>query len=120
MIKRHVTEVPAAEVPEPAQGVTIRWLINEDSGAPTFAMRHFEIAPGGHTPLHEHPWEHEVFILSGTGVAVGAEGETPFRPGDAMFVPGGERHHFKNTGDEPVAMLCLVPHGSACSPNAGK
>ena len=31
-------------------------------------MRHFEIEPGGTTPLHEHEWEHEAFILTGGGV----------------------------------------------------
>ena len=120
MIKKHFSEVPAADVPEPARDVKIRWLINQDMGAPNFAMRHFEIAPGGHTPLHAHDWEHEAFILSGTGVVVSNDGETPFKPGDAIFMPGGEEHHFKNTGGEPVTMLCLVPHGSACSPNTKK
>jgi quercetin dioxygenase-like cupin family protein len=112
--KQHVSEVPASEVPEPAVGVTIRWLIDAETGAPNFAMRHFEIAPGGHTPRHAHGWEHEVFILGGTGVVVGDGGEEPFRPGDVIFMPGDEEHQFRNTGSEPVAMLCLVPEGAAC------
>jgi len=52
---------------EDAKGVTIRVLMGENVGAPTFTMRRFEIAPGGHTPFHAHAWEHEVYILSGTG-----------------------------------------------------
>lgn len=109
MRKRHFTEVPATTVPAPASGVTIRWLIDEAVGAPNFAMRYFEIAPGGSTPLHAHAWEHEVFILSGSGVVVCDGGDEAFGPGDAIFVPHGERHCFRNTGTEPVAMLCLVP-----------
>ncbi len=109
MKKRHFTEAPATVVPAPASGVTIRWLIDEGIGAPNFAMRHFEIAPEGSTPLHAHAWEHEVFILSGSGVVVCDGGDEAFGPGDAVFVPEGERHCFRNTGAEPVAMLCLVP-----------
>ncbi|MFO7899483.1 MAG: cupin domain-containing protein [Planctomycetota bacterium] len=109
MKKQHFSQVEAADVPEPAKGVTIRWLIDETTGAPNFAMRHFEIAPGGNTPLHSHRWEHEVFILSGRGVVTSEQGEDPFAPGDVVFMPGGEEHNFRNSGSEPVTMLCLVP-----------
>ena len=111
---QHTSEVEAADVPAPAEGVRIRWLIDQQAGAPNFAMRHFEIAPGGATPLHEHDWEHEAYILAGSGVVVNAEGESAFGPGDAIFMPPGERHCFRNTGDEPVAMLCLVPLSACC------
>ena len=112
MRKRHFSEVPAAEVPPPASGVRIRWLIDETAGAPNFAMRHFEIAPAGSTPFHAHEWEHEVFILSGSGVVVSGPGESAFSPGDAIFIPGGEKHCFKNTGADHVRMLCIVPKGT--------
>lgn len=112
MKKQRFEEVPATEVPAPASGVRVRWLIDEKSGAPNFAMRHFEIAPGGHTPLHTHDWEHEVFILAGSGVVVGNDGESRFASGDVIFMPGGEEHQFRNTGTEPVSMLCLVPLSS--------
>jgi quercetin dioxygenase-like cupin family protein len=112
--KQHFTDVPASEVPAPAVGVKIRWLIDANTGAPHFAMRHFEIAPGGNTPLHTHGWEHEVFILGGSGVVAHADGDTPFAAGDVIFMPGDEEHQFRNTGSEPVTMLCLVPQGAAC------
>ena len=64
---KHYTEVPAETVEQGAEGVRIRWIISQADGAPNFAMRHFEIAPGGHTPHHAHDWEHEVFILTGRG-----------------------------------------------------
>ena len=110
MKKCHYSEVPTEPVTsEGAEGVTIQWLIQASDGAPTFAMRRFEIAPGGHTPLHSHDWEHEVYILSGEGVVLGADGEQRFAPGDVIFMPPAERHTFRNDGAEPVCMLCLVP-----------
>ena len=64
-IKNH-TEVPANEVTmEGAAGCRVRWLIGEDDQAPNFAMREFEVAPGGHTPKHFHDYEHEVYVLAG-------------------------------------------------------
>lgn len=50
-------------------GTTIRWLINRDNGARTFAMRRFEVQPGGEIPLHDHEADHEIYILSGKGLA---------------------------------------------------
>jgi quercetin dioxygenase-like cupin family protein len=40
-------------------------VIGKQDGAQNFSMRVFEIAPGGHTPKHAHPWEHEMFIMRG-------------------------------------------------------
>lgn len=107
---QHYTDVPAEPMDDGAEGVQVRWLIDEKSGAPNFAMRHFEVAPGGHTPLHSHAREHEVFGLSGEGVVVGANGEKPFRAGVYVYMPPHEKHQFRNTGAEPLTMLCMVPH----------
>lgn len=87
----------------------MRLVISPRDGAPNFAMRAFEIAPGGHTPLHQHPYEHEVLILEGSG-AVWREGsEVPLKPGDALYVPAEEQHRFQNTGTVPFQFLCLIP-----------
>jgi quercetin dioxygenase-like cupin family protein len=40
---------------EGASKTKVRWLITDQMGAKNFAMRLFEIEPGGHTPLHKHP-----------------------------------------------------------------
>ena len=108
-------DVAPETVIEGASGVQIRWIITEDMGARNFVMRHFEISPGGYTPLHKHEWEHEIFILSGTGKFVGDDDEKPFGPGNVIFVPGNELHQFKNSGDSPLALLCLVPSKEKCN-----
>ena len=105
------TEVAPITVETGASGVRIQWLLDESAGAPSFSMRRFEIDPGGHTPFHTHPWEHQVYIISGCGVIVARDGETPLKPGDAVLVNPDEKHQFKATGDEPLSLLCLVPNG---------
>jgi quercetin dioxygenase-like cupin family protein len=106
----HWSGVPAGPVTaEGARDATLRWLITREDGASNFAMRLFELAPGGHTPLHAHANEHEVFVLEGEG-AVWREGEdVAVTGGTAIFVPGGEKHRFRNAGKTPFRFLCLVP-----------
>lgn len=105
------TDVASESAGEGTKGASIRWLIKKEDGAPNFAMRLFELEPGGHTPLHRHEWEHEVFILEGGGALVGEEGaETPFTAGDFAFIPGGELHQFVNRGGATTKILCLIPH----------
>ncbi|MFO7677813.1 MAG: cupin domain-containing protein [Thermoplasmatota archaeon] len=90
--------------------VKIRWLISEKDGANNFAMRLFEIQPNGYTPLHQHDWEHEVFIVEGNGVANDNTKEIPFRQGDVFFIPSLQWHQFKNTGNTTLKVLCLIPY----------
>jgi quercetin dioxygenase-like cupin family protein len=106
----HPEDIAASPVvTEGAEKTTIRQLITAETGAPTFAMRLFEVAPGGHTPLHDHAWEHEVFILEGRAEVVQDTGPTPIAPGDAILLMPGERHQIRSVGDTPVRLLCMIP-----------
>jgi quercetin dioxygenase-like cupin family protein len=113
----HAEVVPSAPVEMPgASGCRVRWLIGEPDGAPNFAMRQFEVQPGGHTPKHSHPYEHEVFILEGTGVVLEGSVEHRFQAGDVIYVAPDDVHQFRNTGAAPLKFLCLVPHSSKNAP----
>lgn len=68
-------------------GVAVRWLVSELEEEPRFAMRLYEIEPGGATTAHVHYWEHEVFVLDGNGAVIGEEGEIPLGEGDIVYVP---------------------------------
>jgi quercetin dioxygenase-like cupin family protein len=107
----HYKDVPPDPAGEAgAQGIGIRWLITERDGAPNFAMRVIEVEPGGHSPFHRHPWEHEVFILEGAGMLVQEGKESPFSKGDVIFVPPGELHQFKNSSQDTLEFICLIPN----------
>ena len=95
---------------EGAEGTKIRWLIGQKDGAPNFALRLFEVEPQGHTPYHVHDWEHEVYVLSGTGVLQTENGELTFKANDAIYVDPGMPHAFKNTGTDLMKFLCIIPH----------
>ena len=107
----HCEQVEAAPVPvEGAVNCRMRCLIGPDDAAPSFSMRQFEVAPGGHTPKHTHAYEHQVFILEGSGVVLEGNREHPLRPGSAVYVAPNELHQFRNTGVGPLKFLCLIPH----------
>lgn len=101
------------EAKDPGEGtskVTIRWLLTKEIGAERFAMRLLEMESEGHSPLHTHAWEHELFILEGEGVALDGSGERKLRPGDAVYVQPNEKHQFKNNGKKTLRFLCLIPY----------
>lgn len=94
---------------EGARGVRVRRLISDEDGAPNFCMRRFELEPGGSTPRHSHPWEHEVYMLEGQGTVMHEGVEEPFLPGDVVFIPPDSEHCFRAYAGSPVAFLCLIP-----------
>ena len=108
-------EKKAVDMPG-ASGCTVRWLVSESDGAPNFAMRRFEVAPGGYTPRHSHPYEHEVYVLEGDGVVYEGDEEHAITAGDVIFVTPGDVHQFRNTGQVPMKFLCMVPNDSANQP----
>lgn len=87
----------------------VRPLISWEHGAPNFAMRMFEVEPGGNTPLHSHNWEHEMFILEGDALIVCGEKEFKVGSGYAVFIPPGVEHTVVNIGPGTLRLLCLIP-----------
>lgn len=107
---KYFQDVDAKQVNmEGAEFVSIRWLISEQDGAERFAMRLFELDEKGRTPLHQHEWEHEVFVLDGIGSVWKDGKEVSIPAGTALFVPPEEKHCFVNNGNTPFRFLCLVP-----------
>ncbi len=107
MLSRDYREVPV----EPAgEGITIRWVVGRPEGAPNFAMRVIEFVPGAVFARHQHPYEHEIFVLEGEGVVEGPEGEVPMRLGVALYIPPDEPHGYRNTGAGVLRFICVIPH----------
>ncbi len=97
-------------------GVVLREIFTA-TGAPTFALRHFEVAVGCAAHSHFHPWEHEVYILEGEGEIVGEDGATPFHAGDCCYTAPNELHQFRNTGTTPLRFLCAIPNQPSAAPS---
>jgi quercetin dioxygenase-like cupin family protein len=106
----HYTDVPAQVFGDEAPGVTIRWVIDETrDGAPNYALRVIEVAPGGHTPHHAHPYEHENYVMEGQGRVLLGDDWREVAPGSVIFVPAGLQHQYVNAGETPFRFLCGIP-----------
>ena len=95
----------------------MRLMIGREDGAAGFAMRIFEVNPAGHTPLHQHNYEHEVLVLEGGGRLVDnadSDAGRPIAAGDAIFVPANHMHQFRADDDRPLKFMCLVPTQFDC------
>jgi quercetin dioxygenase-like cupin family protein len=102
------SDVEAKEADEGASKLRVRWLITKEMGAPNFAMRLFEMEPDGNSPLHTHPWEHEVFILEGEGIVVAKDGEKKVKAGSVIFIAPNELHQIKNNSEKILELFLFL------------
>ena len=108
MLVRNRTDVAPVTYSDDSRGVEMRPLITEVDGAPHFAMRVFTLEPEGHTPYHAHAWEHQVFVLEGSGIVRSKDGERHLRPGDSVYVAPHEEHQFR-AGHTGLQFICCAP-----------
>ena len=95
------------------KGASMAIMVGREHGAPNFALRQFRVEPAGFTPRHSHDYEHEVFVVDGSGTVLLEGAERPVRRGDVLLVPANEEHQFK-AGDSGLRFLCLVPVSRNC------
>jgi quercetin dioxygenase-like cupin family protein len=106
-----------------AKKVRVRYLIDERHGAHRFALRLYAVEKGGHTPLDEHAYEHQVYVLSGRGLIRQSKKRSPLKPlqaGDTVFIPSMAVHQFSNESDEPFVFLCVKGDPILYEPKARK
>lgn len=104
----HYSTVPA-EPAEGREGVAIRWAMGGNVQAPNFVLRVIEILPGASTAYHQHPWEHEVFILEGRATVREADRDSFAGPGVCIYVAPDEWHQFLNQGESLLRIICVIP-----------
>ncbi|OGI43166.1 MAG: hypothetical protein A2V92_06945 [Candidatus Muproteobacteria bacterium RBG_16_65_31] len=65
------------------------------------------VAPGTTTRLHRHRRSEEIYhVTAGAGLMTLGSEEFPVTPGDTILVPPGTPHRIRNTGVEPLRILC--------------
>jgi uncharacterized cupin superfamily protein len=89
-------------------------IVSGELGARGVTLRLVEIPvvkPGDEIrAAHQHSeFEECIYTLSGRGATFADSGEYEMRPGDTLLMPAGEKHVTRNTGDEPLVLLCFFP-----------
>jgi mannose-6-phosphate isomerase-like protein (cupin superfamily) len=78
----------------------------------TFRIAEIAVPKPGDPPRGPHlhkGYEECIYVLKGTGVTHAESGEIPIMPGDIVLIPPGEKHMTRNTGTEPLVLLCFFP-----------
>jgi quercetin dioxygenase-like cupin family protein len=95
---------------EGAKGIYKQIPLSRKAGVPRFSFRVFTIEPEGHTPFHQHAFEHMNYVISGEGSLVADDGELELREGDFALVLPGEKHQYKNSSEnQSLVIICAVP-----------
>ena len=95
---------------EGAKGVYKQIPISKENGTPTFSFRVFTIEPGGHTPFHNHPFEHLNYVIEGNGSVIADNREHEVKKGDFIMILPGEVHQYRNTSTSvSLVIICAVP-----------
>ncbi len=95
-------------------GRTALELVSGEKGARAVTLRLVEIpvpAPGEtpRAPHHHSDFEECIYVLAGRGTTFADSGTYQLQAGDALLVPPGEKHVTRNTGSEPLVLLCFFP-----------
>jgi quercetin dioxygenase-like cupin family protein len=62
--------------------------------------------------MHRHAnFEECIYVLSGQGTSYAGHDVQPVKAGDTIHIPAGEPHVTRNTGTEPLVLLCFFPVG---------
>ncbi len=99
----------AGFTPNGTKDIDFKPLIAKDMDAPHFYMRLIDLSPGGHTERHTHEWEHEVFVVEGSGKVMLRDREEDIAQGDAVFIEPNEIHQFVNSSDSLLRVICVIP-----------
>ena len=89
-------------------------IVSGEKGALGVTLRLAEIpVPQPGEPLrgpHQHS-DHEecIYVLAGKGTTFADSGEYLLHAGDTLLIPPGEKHVTRNSGSEPLLLLCFFP-----------
>lgn len=91
------------------RGVSKRVLIGPRDGAAGFAMRYFEVQPGGNSAHEQHPETHQVFVVRGKGRVLIGDTWHDIAAGDAVYIGPNELHELRADPQEILGFLCVAP-----------
>jgi quercetin dioxygenase-like cupin family protein len=91
-------------------------IVSGETGSRAVTLRRVEIAvpKTGDKPRGRHfhsDTEECIYVLSGEGCTDSESGEHSLKAGDTILIPAGEPHVTRNTGAEPLVLLCFFPTG---------
>lgn len=100
-------EEKGVTVPAPyARNIKV-FFAPDKEGVEELTFTHALIYPESQTDYHTHDRGELIYIVSGRGIAVCEGVETPIEPDVALWIPAGEKHQMKNTGNETLKLATV-------------
>jgi quercetin dioxygenase-like cupin family protein len=89
-------------------------IVSGEKGSQAVTLRLVEIPvpkPGDtlRGPHFHQGFEECIYVMSGEGCTEADSGKHPLKTGDTILIPPGEKHVTRNTGAEPLVLLCFFP-----------
>jgi len=89
-------------------------IVSGEKGSQAVTLRLVEIPvakPGEalRGPHYHQGFEECIYVMSGAGCTEADSGKHPLNAGDTILIPPGEKHVTRNTGNEPLVLLCFFP-----------
>ncbi len=112
MVVNKITDVIKTKVDMPGAINAFKQVpVSQADGTPNYSLRVFTLEPEGHTPYHQHDYEHVNYIIEGSGEIVDENGTyQKIEKGDFVLVLPNEKHQYRNaSSDENFVMICGVP-----------
>jgi mannose-6-phosphate isomerase-like protein (cupin superfamily) len=93
--------------------VSLEPVSGETGSRVTCRIAEIPVSEPGDKPRGPHlhdGFEECIYVLKGSGMTVSESGEFPIEPGDIVLIPANEKHMTRNTGTEPLVLVCFFPH----------
>ncbi|UCG25176.1 MAG: cupin domain-containing protein [Chloroflexota bacterium] len=97
------------EYSQGASGALETWLIGKAEQAENFALRYYELEPGGYSRQEQHSHDHGVLFMRGRGEVTLGQDTHPVNQGDVIYIEPDELHQIRNSGQETLGWLCIIP-----------
>jgi quercetin dioxygenase-like cupin family protein len=95
-------------------------IVSGETGSRAVTLRLVEVpvprpdeAP--RAPHRHSDFEECIYVLSGEGRTETQGGQHTLKAGDTILIPPGELHVTRNTGSEPLMLLCFFPTAQVSS-----
>ncbi|HIH42979.1 TPA: cupin domain-containing protein [Candidatus Woesearchaeota archaeon] len=111
MFIKHSSKIKPVVIPDAGIKDTSMKILTAGKG--NYILRKFTVKKNGHTPLHKHSWEHEVYVTQGNGLLQYKKGKKLFNSkltaGTVVYIKPFEMHQFLNNNKKDFEFLCIVP-----------
>jgi quercetin dioxygenase-like cupin family protein len=93
--------------------IAVRFVLDGTAAGGSASIFEFDIPPGASFPVpHRHDaYDETIYGLEGTMTWTVGDTSTVVGPGDALFIPRGTPHGYRNTSDAIVHELAIVTPG---------